>query len=73
MSLIAIQDRYISRVIEANQRWSHRKDGGHAGRSRRAASREARAELTKLGYTPEQIDLAMKDASDMVALEMNAE
>jgi hypothetical protein len=28
--------------------------------------------LAKLGYTPEQVDMAMKDASDMVALELNA-
>ncbi|MFO0906751.1 MAG: hypothetical protein U0835_00010 [Isosphaeraceae bacterium] len=73
MSLIAIQERYIERVIAANNRWSHRKDGGHAGRSRRAAAREAKNALSKLGYTSVQTNQALKDAYDMAILELAAE
>ena len=73
MSLIAIQEHYIDRIISASQRWSHRKDGGHSRRSKRAACREASEALTKMGFSAEQTKLAIKDADDMAALKLAAE
>lgn len=68
-NLIGIQDRYMSRVQEANAKWSHRNDGGHSARTRRAARREAERGLTGLGFTQTQVAAAIRDAQDMIALE----
>ena len=77
-NLVQIQDRFVERVNAAYSRWSHRKRldhqrcGGHYGRSRSAAYREAMRDLLKWGFTPEQARAAIKDASDMADLERNA-
>lgn len=72
-TLIGIQEEYMDRVSTANSRWSHRRDGGHAGRSRRAAYRQALKALRGLEYSETQARLAIKDAQDMVVLNAVAE
>jgi hypothetical protein len=72
-TLVSVQDRYIETVLSAKNRWSHRKDGGHAGRARRAAARKAHKSLLSMGFSDMQACHAIKDAHDMVILELNAE
>ena len=71
--LIGIQERYTERVLAAKHRWAHARTGGHFGRSRSAAYKEARAALLALGFTKQQADTAIRDANDMVDLIWHAE
>jgi hypothetical protein len=67
-TLIAIQDEYIAKVNAGRRRWAHRKDGGHASRTQRAAWRRAERELEKLGYNNRQVLQALRDAREMADL-----
>jgi hypothetical protein len=71
-TLIGIQDEYVETVNAAISRWSHRRDGGHSSRTRRAARRKAEKALGRLQFTEAQIAAAIKDARDMAELERNA-
>lgn len=73
MTLITVQQEYIDTVNAGIDRWSHRKDGGHAHRIWRGARRKLEAALSKLGFTAEQIQQALKDARDMAELERISE
>ena len=73
MTLTQIQDQYIETVNAGIARWSHRKNGGHADRIRRGAFHKAEKQLNDLGFTPEQISQAIKDARDMAELERISE
>ena len=67
-SLVGIQEEYIATVNAGIARWSHRKDGGHAGRIARGARHRAEAALRRLGFTDSQVAAAIADARDMAAL-----
>jgi Holliday junction resolvasome RuvABC DNA-binding subunit len=69
LNLIQVQERYISRCDTAMSRWSHRKDGGHGNRTRRAAYREALRSLVALGFTEIQARQLIADAQQMLELE----
>lgn len=68
LTLIGIQEEYIETVNAGISRWSHRKDGGHAGRIARGARHAAEKKLRRIGFTTEQIAQIIKDARDMAAL-----
>jgi len=72
MTLIGIQEEYISTLNAGLARWSHRKDGGHAGRIARGARHTAEKQLRKLGFTDQQVQQIIKDARDMAELERNS-
>lgn len=72
MTMIQIQDELAETVNAGIARWSHRKGGGHAGRIRGGAIKQARRKLAKLGFTEPQINHAIKDALDVAELERRA-
>ena len=72
-TLIGIQDEYIATVNAGIARWSHRKNGGHAGRISAGARRQAQRKLQALGLNAEQIGQTLRDAKDMAELERMAE
>jgi hypothetical protein len=73
-TLIGIQDEYVETVNAGIARWGHCRKayagdlGGHANRIAGGAARAARKRLAALGFTTEQIALALQDARDMAAL-----
>ena len=71
-NLIEIQQEYMDKVSSGMDRWSHRRDGGHAGRIRAAAFRRARAAFMKLGFSEKQAFSAIRDAHDVMLLERAA-
>jgi hypothetical protein len=73
-TLITIQDEYIETINLGIERWSHRKDGGHASRIARGARTVATKRLNRIGFTDQrQIDQILRDARDMAALIRNSE
>ena len=73
-TLIGIQEQYIETLNAGIARWSHRKDGGHAGRIARGARHAAEKQLRRLGYQDEkQIAQIITDARDMATLERLAD
>lgn len=68
-TLIQIQQEYMDTVSAGMDRWSHRRDGGHAGRIRSGAYRRAFKALMAWGYTEEQARQCIQDAHDMMLLE----
>jgi len=72
-SLIEIQQAYIDAVNAGAARWAHRRDGGHMPRIARGARRRLERALTGLGFTPEGVAEALKQARDMAELERMAE
>ncbi len=79
LNLIGIQDRFVERVNAAHARWSHRKPldfqrcGGHYGRIRGGAIREAMRDLLAWGFTDAEARRAVQNASEMADLERAAE
>ncbi len=69
LTLIAIQDQYISTVNIGIARWSHRKNGGHADRIKRGAFSRARISLRTIGFNDSQIRQIIQDASEVALLE----
>lgn len=72
-TLIGIQDAYIATVNAGRSRWQHRKNGGHFGRIRGGAWRQAALQLKGLGFSDSQITAAMRDADDVAKLQFAAE
>jgi hypothetical protein len=78
-TLIGIQDEYIERLNAGIARWSHARQhysgdlGGHANRVAKGARRLALKKLTKLGFSAEQVNAALKDAWEMASLIRHAE
>lgn len=72
-TLIGIQEEYIETINAGIERWSHRKDGGHASRIARGARTVATRKLSHIGFTGTQIDQILRDARDMAALIRNSE
>lgn len=80
LNLQQIQDRFIEKVNAAAQRWGHRKlswdrsgIGGHFGRSRGAAWKEAMRDILAWGFTKQQATEIIRDAEQMADLERNSE
>lgn len=72
MSMIAIQEAYISRMQAADAKIGKRASGLAFQRSATAARKEATKALARTGYTEVQIAQIIKDARDMFYLERNA-
>ena len=72
MTMIEIQQAYIDRVVPAFLRITERTKGRRAEKTRSAARREALARLQRLGFTPDNAALVIKDAQDIAALEIGA-
>jgi hypothetical protein len=73
MSIIQIQGSYIARITAARQRWSHRPDGGHYERTRRAAHHEAMVRLYRWQITGRVAEQIIRDAADVAELQWLAE
>jgi hypothetical protein len=78
LNLIQIQERYIEEVNAAFARWDHRPKppweaaGGHFGRRRRAAYRQALRALRGWGFNDNEAGQMLKQADDIAELERKA-
>lgn len=78
-TLIGIQDEFVETVNAGIARWSHARKhysgdlGGHANRIYSGAHRVATKKLERLGFSKDQIHIALKDAWDMASLIRYAE
>lgn len=72
-TLTQIQEEYIETVNAARERWNHRKDGGHSGRTRSAAYRRAAKQLRKWEFNDVQIRQIIRDAQEVADLNYRAD
>ncbi len=70
--LVSIQTDYMETVSAGMDRWSHRRDGGHAGRIQHGAWRRAYKSLIAWQYTDEQARRIIADAHEQMMLERAA-
>lgn len=72
MNMIEIQDAYVSRVLAAHSKIGKRSAGLRFAGAKRAARKEATKRLARIGYDDAAISAIIKDAYDMVVLEIAA-
>lgn len=68
-NIIQIQEEYMETVNGGMDRWSHHRDGGHAGRIRSAAHKKALSAFLKIGFDPQVAEKMVRDAHDLLLLE----